>query len=172
MIESPPLPESMDVVAEEAAMLREFLDYQRIVMIRKVAGLSEQDARKPMTASGLSVLGVIKHLVDVERWWFRRCFIGEDNVGTYSSADDPDADFRIEDGETVAQIVDAYKAEIDRANQIITGVPLAQVSAIPSGSLRRPVSLRWIMIHMIEETARHAGHADLMRETLDGSTGD
>lgn len=172
MIEPPALPETMDVTAGEAATLREFLDYQRIVMIRKVAGLSEQDARKPMTASGLSILGVIKHLVDVERWWFRICFAGEENVPMYSTKDDPDADFRVEDDETVAGIVDAYRAEIDKANEIASAADLNALSARKSGSLQRNVSMRWIMAHMIEETARHAGHADLMRESIDGSTGD
>jgi len=172
MIEPPPLPEYPAIAADEARTLREFLDYQRIVMIRKVSGLSDQDARKTLTPSGLSVLGLIKHLVDVERWWFRITFAGEEGVTLFSSEADPDADFRIEDDETIAGIVAAYRAEIDTANAISSAAPLEQLAVLPNRRLGSHVSLRWIMAHMIEETARHAGHADLMRESLDGATGD
>jgi len=171
VIEPPDLPEYPAVDVDEAPTLRQFLDYQRTVVIRKVAGLSDHDASKPMTASGLSILGVIKHLIDVERWWFGICFTGAD-LPLASSDDDPDADFRIEPGETVEQIVAAYRAEIDSANRVIAGASLDQHSVRPSRRLGKTISMRWILVHMIEETARHAGHADLMRESLDGATGD
>jgi uncharacterized protein DUF664 len=105
----------------------------------------------------------------VERWWFQICFAGED-VTHVSTDDDLDADFRIEPGETVEGIIDLYRGEIERSREITKAAGLDEIAK--KSSRRGHASLRWILVHMIEETARHAGHADIIREAIDGATGD
>jgi hypothetical protein len=163
LAEDPPL------AVDERATLDAFLDFQRSVMIRKAEGLSEADAGRRSTPSALTLLGMVKHLAYVERWWFQICFAGED-VPQLSTDEDPDADFRIEPGETVESVIDLYRGEMERSREIAKGASLDDLAATP---IRLGiVSLRWIVVHMIEETARHAGHADIIREAIDGATGD
>jgi uncharacterized protein DUF664 len=155
--------------ADEKTMLELFLDFQRSVMIRKAEGISLGDAARTPTPSSLSLLGMVKHLAYVERWWFQICFAGED-VTHVSTDDDLDADFRIEPGETVEGIIDLYRGEIERSREITKAAGLDEIAK--KSSRRGHASLRWILVHMIEETARHAGHADIIREAIDGATGD
>jgi Protein of unknown function (DUF664) len=154
----------------ERELLTGFLDWYRAVVERKVADLSLEDATRIMTPSGLSPLGIVKHLGDVERRWFRLRFAGED-VAVRRSDDDPGADFRIEPGDTVASVLVSYRDAVADAQRITAGASLDDLSKSESPHYGR-VSLRWILVHMIEETARHAGHLDLMREQIDGTTGD
>jgi hypothetical protein len=154
----------------ERDLLTGFLDWYRAVVERKVADLSLDDATRIMTPTGMSPLGIVKHLGDVERRWFCLRFAGED-VAILRSDDDPDADFRIEPGDTVASVVDFYRNAVADSRRITAQASLDDVSASESPNYGH-VSLRWILIHMIEETARHAGHLDLMREQIDGKTGD
>ena len=114
------------------------------------------------------MLGLVKHLAWVERWWFEHVFGGKD-VDFPWSDEDPDADFRVEPDETVADIVVLYEAAVATSNAIIAGADLDDTAKGDSG--RGSPSLRWIVGHMIEETARHAGHADIVRELVDGETG-
>lgn len=171
MIDKADLPADPPLAGGEMETLVGFLDYQRGVVVRKVAEISEFDLRKPMTPTGLSLLGIVKHLTDVERAWFEIVFLGED-VALLSSGDDPDAGFRIEPGDTPDAIVAAYRDACARANRIVARADPAAMSARPSRGLGQSVSLRWILAHMIEETARHLGHLDLIREMFDRSTGD
>jgi uncharacterized damage-inducible protein DinB len=152
----------------EKETLLAFLDNNRAVMVWKLNGVSEEDARGPMVESGTSLLGLVKHLAWVERWWFDHNFVGKD-VDFPWSDDDPDADFRIEDDESIADIVALYEAAVADSNAIVDGADLDDRAELSRGGV--PLSLRWIVGHMIEETARHAGHADIVRELIDGKTG-
>ena len=152
----------------EKETLLAFLDNNRAVMVWKLDGLSEGDARRPMVRSGTNMLGLVKHLAWVERWWFEYNFAGRE-VDFPWSDDDPDADFRVEDEETIADIVTLYELAVADSNQIIDRADLDDLSAVSRDGVSR--SLRWIVGHMVEETARHAGHADIVRELIDDSTG-
>jgi len=137
-------------------------------MVWKLDGLSEQDARRPMVESGTNMLGLIKHLAWVERWWFEYNFAGREIDFPWSD-DDPDADFRVDDEETIGDIVALYEAAVADSNEIIDSSGLDDLAAVTRDGVSR--SLRWIVGHMVEETARHAGHADIVRELIDDNTG-
>ena len=146
---------------DERASLEAWLDYHRAVAVWKLQGVSDEDARRPMVPSGTSMLGLVKHLAGVERWWFPIVFAGLDVV-------DMDDDWEIGD-DTVDGVIETYRFECTRSREISRGAAsLDQVAVHP----KRPAPLRWIMVHMIEETARHNGHLDILREQIDGSIGD
>jgi hypothetical protein len=157
--------------ADERAMLQAFLDLYRETIKRKVGGVSEEDAVRRLVPSATTLAGIVKHLRWVELGWFQRVLAGrppEDLPPVPWSDQDPDADFRLEPGETLAQVIAEYDQECARSRAVA-----AEHSLDDTGTHRRlgQVSLRWIYLHMIEETARHAGHADILREQTDGSTG-
>jgi Protein of unknown function (DUF664) len=156
--------------AAERELLTGFLDWYRAVIERKVTGLSRDDAIRIMTPTGLSPLGIVKHLGDIEQSWFRERFAGE-QIETPWSDDDPYAVFRIEPDESVPSIVAFYRGSAEQSRRVVAEASLEDLSIGASPFYGR-VSLRWILVHMIEETARHAGHLDLMREQIDGKTGD
>lgn len=116
--------------------------------------------------SPTTLLGLVKHLANVERTWFGRVFAGQDLPDPWTE-EDPDVDFRIEPGETVENIFAFYREECDGSRRIVEAVSLDDVAR----HLGRDHTLRWILIHMIEETARHVGHADILRELTDGVVG-
>lgn len=162
----------LDYVGDEHGMLAAFLDYYRAVFVRKVEDLTDEQARQRMPPSDLDLLGMTRHLADVERWWFRSVFTAEVSTGNYDSDDDPDLDWHHGPADTIAEARDVWHAEVDRAREIIaTSTDLDAIGAHTTGS-RGEISLRWIMIHMIEEYARHVGHADFLRENIDGTIGD
>lgn len=144
------------------------LDNNRAVMVWKLEGLTRDEVTRPVVASGTSLLGVVKHLAFVERWWFDDFFAGC-NVEYPWTDEDPDADFRIEDDETIDDIVALYTNAIARSDEITADARMDDLSARDRNGER--YALRWIVAHMIEETARHAGHADLARELIDEATG-
>lgn len=152
---------------DEGELLASFIDTQREAMLAIADGLSDADLRKQLVPSDTTILGMIKHLAYVERWWFQDIFEGRD-VGYPWTEDDMDADFRIEPDESAAQILDLYRAECDVSRAIVESHDLSDVSISPE---RPSCTLKWIILHMIEETARHAGQADILREQLDGKTG-
>lgn len=164
----PALPADPPRQAGERETLAGFLDLQRGVMLRKVADLDDESLRRSMTPSGLTLLGMLKHLAYVERWWFRAVFAGEDVTFPWTD-DDPDADWRAESGESVDSIAALYREECARAREIVAAASFDDACISPKGD---SITLRWIVTHMIEETARHLGHADIMREAIDGATGD
>ncbi len=153
---------------DERETLMAFLDNNRAVMVWKLDGLTEQQARQAVVESGTSVGGVVKHLAYVERWWFDDFFAGNDVEYPWTEYD-PDADFRLDDGEGIADVISLYEAAVARSNDIVVSVEMDSLSQRDRGGTRH--SMRWIIGHMIEETARHAGHADLARELIDGTTG-
>lgn len=157
--------------APEKEMLEAFLDYHRATLLCKVDGVSDEDLRKPGTPSGVTLLGLVKHLADVERSWFREVFTGEVNAQDVWSDDDPYRYWRIEPDETTEDILAFYRDETERSREAVQGAELDEVARNPDYQ-RRGLTLRWIMLHMIEETARHNGHADILREAIDGQTGE
>jgi uncharacterized damage-inducible protein DinB len=158
----------------EQQTLESFLDYYRDTILWKVSGMSNEELRKAIVPSGWSCLGMVKHLAYVERNWFRVRFAGERDLPVPWTDEDPDADFRIEPEETTDQILQFYRNEFERSRSIAASASLDDLAAewpADRPPEKRP-NLRWIYVHMIEETARHAGHLDVVRELIDGTTGD
>ena len=159
---------SAPLAGDEAATLGGFLDNYRGVMVSLAEGLPDDALRRSLVPSGTTILGMVKHLADVERGWFRETFAGEKLEYPFPH-DDPDADLRIEPDETTAEVLALYRDECELSRMIVASASsLEELSREPG---REGYSLRWILVHMIEETARHAGQADILREHLGGTTG-
>jgi uncharacterized damage-inducible protein DinB len=124
--------------------------------------------RRAAAPSTLSLLGLVRHMAEVERGWFRRTLAREDIPPVHPSDTDPDADFNDVDAADVDEAFATWRAECDLARAIVDARGLDETGRQKSGE---PVSLRWILVHMIEEYSRHNGHADLLRERIDGETG-
>jgi hypothetical protein len=147
-----------------------FLDLQRAALIRKIDGVSDADARTAPTASSLSLLGLIKHSALWERRWFQvavagRAFPGEWPEDTWKGMAE---DFRVDDQDTVERWVACYREQAGISREITASLELDAPCAQPD---LKDLNLRWVLLHLIEETARHAGHADIIRETIDGQRG-
>ena len=155
--------------APETETALAFLDWQRATLVAKLAGLSKEDATKRLVPSLTTILGIVKHLAQVEAWWFQDVFLGREIEYPWTD-DDPDADFRIEPDETVESIVELYESKVGASRAAVAGFSLDQLSVREVRDTRR--SLRWIVLHMIEETARHVGQVDILRELTDGATGE
>jgi uncharacterized damage-inducible protein DinB len=156
-------------IAGERTMLAGWLDFHRTTLLWKCAGLTgEQLARRAVPPSSLSLLGLIRHNADVERSWFRRYSDGEDVEYRYWREDRPDAAFEEADAASAEQDYAALTSEWALARAAVAGHSLDDTFVTPRGN---EISLRWVYVHMIEEYARHNGHADLLRERIDGSTG-
>ena len=152
----------------ERDLLISFLDLYRRTILVKVGGLTEEQLRRRLVPSPTTLLGIVKHLGYVERSWFRIRFNVEDLPVPWTEQD-PDADFRVEPDETAESVVAFYREQIACARAIVA---TAQLDDRVKGKAKQPYTLRWILVHMIEETARHAGHADILREQTDGATGE
>jgi uncharacterized damage-inducible protein DinB len=144
------------------------LDRHRDAVLWKLEGLSDADLRKPMTPSGTNLLGMVKHLGAVEYGWFCEVF-GRETEPLPFDDEDPDADLRVEPDETTEDILAYYGRARAAADQAISEVELEETGIAWFGEA---VSMRWVLIHMVEETARHAGHVDILRELIDGMAGD
>ena len=155
--------------ASQHETLVALLDYARDAVVRKLAGLSDEELRRALVPSGVTLLGMVKHLAYVERWWFRAVFAGED-VDFPWTDDDPDADWRVEPGETTADILALYAAEVDQSRAIVTASSLEDHAREPSWPGPH-VTLGWLLPYMIQEVSRHNGHANILRELIDGRTG-
>jgi len=160
-----------DKIADERQALEQWLDYHRNTLLTKCAGLGPEQLRERAVApSNLSLLGLVRHLADVERGWLRQCAAREDVPDLYYTEARPQADFdEVETADAVADL-DTYQREVAAARQAVAGMSLDDVVPFPWDGPDR--DLRWIYLHMIEEYARHNGHADLIRECIDGQTGD
>ena len=155
----------------ERATLAEFLRAQRLTLELKCDGLNpEQMASRSVYPSTMSLLGLVRHMAEVERKWFRIRFAERDLPNRYQSVDDPDGDFNgaVDDPAVVAEAWAAWRDEIAFANAFIADHDFDFVGKDSDGE---PVSLRELLVHMIEEYARHNGHADLLRERIDGRVG-
>lgn len=170
MIDLPPIVRDGD----ERTTLTEMLDYQRAVVARKAAGLSRRDMARTVGASSLTLAGIIKHLTLVEHSWFHERLAGNDMFAPWDGIDweaTPDWEFDTAVDDDPDHLVAAYLAECDRSRGFV-----ADCDSLDALLARQPhertINLRWLLVHMIEETARHAGHADMLRETIDGAVGD
>jgi uncharacterized damage-inducible protein DinB len=147
-----------------------FLDWQRDALIKRVDGLSEEQARMRPTVSALSLLSIIKHSAIWERRWFQVIVAGRSFSGEWPECADEgvDATFQLADDDSIETVVADYRAQIAEANEILMTADLEAPCAFAPLSDR---SVRWVAMHLIEETARHAGHADIIRESIDGTAG-
>jgi uncharacterized damage-inducible protein DinB len=158
------------LVAAERAMLDAWLDYHRDTLALKCDGLAgDQLRQRAVPPSSLSLLGLVRHMAEVERQWFTMVLGGEQVRFHYSTDDSPDAEFDDVDGADVAEAFGTWRSECEDARRRAAAAPSLDVTATWRG---QEFSLRWIMVHMIEEYARHNGHADLLRERIDGTVGD
>ena len=151
-------------------MLDAMLDAGRATLLWKCAGLSaEQLALRSVEPSTLSLLGLVRHMAMVERWWFRQNLLGADLPTLYSRDDDMDAEFSEAEAATAEADWAVYADEVTSARASVA--PFGMDDTFRSAHRGRDLSVRWLYLHMIEEYARHNGHADLLRERVDGRTG-
>jgi uncharacterized damage-inducible protein DinB len=153
---------------DEKTSLRVALDRHRDAILWKVEDLDDEQLRRVMTPSGTTLLGLVKHVAAVEYSWFCDTF-GRATEPLPFDDDDPEADLRVEPGETTADILAFYGRARAAADRVIDEVGLEETGNAWFGD---PVTMRWVLIHMVEETARHAGHIDILRELIDGRAGD
>jgi uncharacterized damage-inducible protein DinB len=144
------------------------LDRHRDVVLWKIKGLDDEQLRRPMTPTGTNLLGLVKHLASVEYGWFCEPF-GFTTEPLPFAEDDPDADLRVAPDETTAEIVAFYRRARAAAD---TAIAATDLDTLGTSWWGEAVSMRWVLIHMLEEVARHAGHIDILRELIDGMTGD
>jgi uncharacterized protein DUF664 len=158
--------------ADERAMLDQWLDYHRGTLRHKCSGLDDGQLRTASCPpSNLTLLGLVRHLTDVERGWFLRGVAGRSASQIpplYYSDEDPEGDFENLEGASTQSVFDTYNAAIADIRAAVADAELDET--FDNGGT--PCSLRWVYMHMIEEYARHNGHADLIRERIDGATGD
>jgi hypothetical protein len=152
----------------EKDSLHSSLDRHRDVVLWKLGGLTEEQLRRPMVPSGTSMLGLVKHLGAVEYGWFCETF-GRPTEPLPFDDEDEDADLRVGPHERPDDVIAFYTRARAASDSVIIGLSLDDVGHAWFGET---VTLRWVLIHMIEETARHAGHLDILRELIDGRTGD
>ena len=158
--------------AGEREMLTGWLEHHRGILIWKCEDLTaEQLRRRAVPPSSLSLLGLVRHMAEVERGWFRQVFLGEDVPDLYDRSADEDADFNDVDQADPAEAFTAFEQECAASRRVVQAQSLDVLSKQVSERTGEPFSLRWIVTHMIEEYARHNVHADLLRECIDGSTG-
>ena len=156
---------------DERAALIDRLRFQRQTVRKKAEGLSEADAHRAFLPSPLmTVAGLVSHLRWNEHSWFEVSLLGLPNRGPWTEGGHPDVEMMVDDV-PLAQLLDEYDEQCARSNEIVAGLPLDTVErSAPDGE--RACSLRWILLHLIEETARHNGHLDILRELADGVTGE
>ncbi|MFD7438480.1 DinB family protein [Streptomyces sp. NPDC059861] len=159
--------------ADERAMLEGWLEYHRQTLAWKCEGLSDAQLRTAaVEPSELSLMGLVRHMAEVERGWFRKVLVGDDPGPIYYTEEDRDGEFHLTEADTWAEAYATWQAEIATARTNTAGFALDDLSKGRSRNTDKPFNLRWIYTHMIEEYARHNGHADLIRERVDGATGD
>ncbi len=163
---------TIPVTADEATTLRAFLDHFRATLRRQAEGLTDEQLHSRLEPSTLTLGGLLKHLALVEQFWFRHILLGEDESEPWASADfDADRDWELTSAatDTGADLRALHATEVARADEAIDRALLEGLDSVSALERRgRPVSLRWILVHMVEEYARHCGHADLIRESIDG----
>jgi len=153
----------------ERHILEAHLDQNRATAVRKATGLTWEQATVRLGPTPTSVAGILKHLVNVERWWFRHHLAGEEDVPFDWSADDLDLEFELQTDDTLESLIDAYEVACAESRAVAAQYDLTDQVRRPERNGNRP-SLRWVYVHMIEELARHNGHLDIYRELIDGQT--
>ncbi|MGC1238256.1 MAG: DinB family protein [Acidimicrobiales bacterium] len=153
----------------EPLQLESWLDFYRATMLEKCSGLNAAQLKeRPVATSALSLLGIVRHMTFVEQVWFESTFAGLDTLDYYKT-EDRDADFNDLESDAVESVFDLYERVLQVSRDLAAGHDLDERGKKPRRG--RDVDLRWIYVHMIEEYARHCGHADLIRELIDGTTG-
>ena len=152
---------------EERELLVGFTDWYRGVIVHKVSGLSLRDASRVMTPSGLSPLNIVGHLAACEIGWFYEKFGG----GEVDPFWEPYGEFELQGDETVESMLALYGDACERSRAVVRDAESLEELSVEAHAVWGHVTLRWVLLHMLEETARHAGHLDLMREQIDGKTG-
>src|SRR4051812_15785737 len=161
-----PLPAAKAFAEDERSVLLGYLTYHRTILARKAEGITDEEARRAACPpSQLTLLGLIRHMTDVERWWFRRVRHGEDIPGLFED----DEEWRVPEGTSVADALAAYWEEIAIVDRDLQQASMDDRNAVASDTGDH--TLRRTIVHLIEEYARHCGHADLLREAIDGTTG-
>jgi uncharacterized damage-inducible protein DinB len=157
-----------DLNTPEIETLARYLDGYRNVIAWKLEGLDGEQARRRLVPSATSLLGIVKHLGYVERYWFQRIIAGRDVEIPWMGSEGDDIDWQIQPDESIADVIAFYEAEAEESRRILAAIDGPdQLCRVDDDE----VSVRRILIHMVEETARHAGHADIIRELIDGTTG-
>ncbi|MBX9423649.1 DinB family protein [Streptomyces lateritius] len=157
---------------DERTQLTTFLDYTRDTVRAKCAGVSAENARRALLPGSplMTMSGLVNHLRWVEYYWFQVVFLGEDDQGPWTE-EDPDREMRIAVDFPLTQLLDEYAEQSARYRELVAKTDLGTTAQrAVRGGLH--VDLRWILLHLTEETARHNGHLDILREMLDGTTGD
>ena len=165
---SPPNADQPDSTGSERPVLEAFLDFHRQVLVSKVDGISENEARHRRVPSKTTLAGLIKHMIGVERGWFQEVLAGRKPEDIGPNVGGGDESWDLAESETVSSLVKEYEQTCEQSRQ--TAARFALDDAVPEPDFGQ-VSLRWVYVHMIEETARHVGHADILREQTDGAAG-
>jgi uncharacterized damage-inducible protein DinB len=152
---------------DERTTLVGFLQRQRDLIAWKMRDASDETLNAVDTPTGMTLRGVVRHLENVERWWFRDVFAGQAGLTYDWSDEDSNGEWHLPDGIPMVEVLAAYRAESARCDAAIAAAP-----SLDTVSVQRASSLRWIIVHLIEETSRHLGHIDLLREQADGSVGE
>jgi hypothetical protein len=154
----------------ERESLERFLDWHRESLLWKCGGLTaEQLASHPLPTTKLSLLGLVRHMALVERWWFRIQFLGQKSLEEiYTTEEDPDGDFHNGTADTAEADFAVFREEVELSRKACVRRGLDESFE----GTRETMTLRWVYLHMIREYARHLGHADLLREAIDGATGE
>lgn len=164
-------PSRIDVppLADELTTLNAYLDFQRETLAIKCAGIPDREHSRPLVPpSALTMHGLVRHLAGVERWWLHLQFAGDDTGMLYYSDDDPDQDFDRLDGD-FDEAIAVWRAQVARSREIVASAsPDDTGTRVQTGDR---FSLRWVLVRLIAEYARHLGHADLLRERVDGAIG-
>jgi uncharacterized damage-inducible protein DinB len=158
------------MVGDERDQLTGFLDFLRATVVLKATGLTDEQARRSLVPSELTtVAGLVSHLTLVEQYWFGQVLDNQPDLWKERLEEDVDAEFRAALHIPLDRLIAEYEAECQRSRDVVAKLDLADTGRTAKGE---PVNLRWVIVHMIEETGRHAGHLDLLRELLDGATGE
>lgn len=158
---------------DERATLVSFLDYFRSVLIRKATGLTRAQLARSLAPSSLTIGGLVKHMVGVEEHWFQTAWAGRPEMDLFDGVDwdaDRDWEFHSAADDHPLDLLGWYETACARSRAVIDGADDLDALAVGTGDTA--TSLRWILVHMVEEYARHCGHADLIRESIDGTTDD
>ncbi len=162
-----PHPQPDQLATDERESLRGWLDFQRATLVWKVSGVTDEQLNRSIVESGTSLCWLIKHGTHAELHWFREVFLGTDPGWPYP---DPDPGYTLQGEETLQGLIDTYERVCEEHRRIERDASsLDQVSKATHDS--KQATLRWIMQHLVEETARHNGHADIAREIVEGTTG-
>jgi uncharacterized damage-inducible protein DinB len=159
-------------VGDETALLRSWLEFERRTLAWKCDGLDDGQLRSRAVApSSMSLLGLVRHMTDVERHWCQRVLLGLDVEQRYWTDENPDADFTDVDDVVAAEALRTWREEMAATDAAVALDP--SPDRLSAGRRKgAQVSLRWILVHLVQEYARHNGHADLLREQIDGATGE